>query len=290
MTRHDLPLDDDLERLTRDQLAGEVAKLRRGIREHRDSTSHALCWHHPALWGLLPEKTDPLPVVPDWPEFLRGCVRYRQSLDEQAPGAPRSGEPYREQAATAGSAPAAAEATMMWRRLDLPGLDVCSLVRADHGWRLEGAAVFNDGGRPVLLAYEVDCDSKWRTSRARVRGHAGGVAVVADIAASDGVWRLDGAIIAGVGGCVDLDLGFTPATNLLSIRRLALVEGDAVNVRAAWYDAGATGLRPIEQRYERRSYSAYWYESPAFEYAAELEVLPTGFVRRYPRLWEPAIE
>jgi len=34
-----------------------------------------LCWHHPALWGLLPEKQDPLPVVPEWPEFIRGCVR-----------------------------------------------------------------------------------------------------------------------------------------------------------------------------------------------------------------------
>ena len=84
-----MTLDDDLERLTREELASEVAKLRRGIREHRDSSGQELCWHHPALWGLLPEKTDPLPVVPDWPEFMRGCVLYRKSLDEQAPGAAR---------------------------------------------------------------------------------------------------------------------------------------------------------------------------------------------------------
>jgi hypothetical protein len=42
----------------------------------------------------LPEKTDPIPVVPQWPEFIRGCVRYRQSLDEQAPNAPRTTEEY----------------------------------------------------------------------------------------------------------------------------------------------------------------------------------------------------
>jgi hypothetical protein len=42
----------------------------------------------------LPEKTDPLPVVPAWPQFMQGCVRYRQSLDEQAPGAPRSSQQY----------------------------------------------------------------------------------------------------------------------------------------------------------------------------------------------------
>jgi hypothetical protein len=27
-------------------------------------------------------------AVPPWPVFLRGCLRYRQSLDEQLPGAP----------------------------------------------------------------------------------------------------------------------------------------------------------------------------------------------------------
>jgi len=80
--------------MSQEQLIDEVRKLRAGIRRHRDSTRHELCWHHPDLWGLLPEKTDPQPVVPEWPQFMQGCVRYRQSLDEQAPQAPRSSEPY----------------------------------------------------------------------------------------------------------------------------------------------------------------------------------------------------
>ena len=79
------PPDDDLIRMTRDELIGEVKKLRDGIRIHRDSTGNDLCWHHPALWGLLPEATDPLPEVPAWAEFMSGCVRYRQSLDQQLP-------------------------------------------------------------------------------------------------------------------------------------------------------------------------------------------------------------
>ena len=89
-------MDDDLEGMEREQLITEIKKLRAAIREHRDSTGHELCWHHPRLWGLLPEKENRLPIVPEWPEFMRGCVRYRQSLDEQAPHAPRSKEPYRE--------------------------------------------------------------------------------------------------------------------------------------------------------------------------------------------------
>jgi hypothetical protein len=85
-------MDDDLDGLSRDELIAEVKRLRHGIRVHRDSTGHELCWHHPALWSLLPEQTDPLPRVPDWPQFLRGCIRYRQSLDEQLPHAARSAE------------------------------------------------------------------------------------------------------------------------------------------------------------------------------------------------------
>jgi hypothetical protein len=87
-------VDDDLRTMSREQLVDEVLKLRRGVREHRDSSMHELCWHHPDLWGLLPERTDPQPVVPEWPEFLRGCIRYRQSLDDQLPDAPRSNQPY----------------------------------------------------------------------------------------------------------------------------------------------------------------------------------------------------
>jgi hypothetical protein len=89
-------MDNDLEHWSREQLIAEVKKLRQGIRLHRDSSGHELCWHHPALWALLPEATDPVPVVPDWPQFMRGCIRYRQSLDQQAPQAPRSDEPFRE--------------------------------------------------------------------------------------------------------------------------------------------------------------------------------------------------
>jgi hypothetical protein len=85
-------MDEDVERMSRDQLAAEVRKLREGIRSHRDSSGQELCWHHPALWSLLPEQHDPLPTVPEWPEFLRGCIRYRQSLDEQLPSGPRTHE------------------------------------------------------------------------------------------------------------------------------------------------------------------------------------------------------
>ena len=84
----DRSLDGDLDAMDAPRLREEVRRLRAGIRAHRDSTGHELCWRHPALWSLLPEPMDPDIAVPPWPRFLRGCVHYRQSLDEQRPDAP----------------------------------------------------------------------------------------------------------------------------------------------------------------------------------------------------------
>jgi hypothetical protein len=89
-------MDEDLDTLSHQQLAAEVKKLRSAIRAHRDATGQGLCWHHPALWSLLPEKATPAIEVPDWPQFMRGCLRYRQSLDEQLPNAPRTTEEYKD--------------------------------------------------------------------------------------------------------------------------------------------------------------------------------------------------
>ena len=89
-------MDDDLQTMDRPALIAEARKLRAGIRKHRDSTGHDLCWHHPALWSLLPEKIEPTIAVPPWPKFLRGCIHYRQSLDEQAPGARAHDKEYDE--------------------------------------------------------------------------------------------------------------------------------------------------------------------------------------------------
>ncbi len=87
-------MDEDLEGLSREALIAEVKRLRQGIRTHRDSSGHELCWHHPQLWSLLPERVDPAIAVPPWPRFLRGCVKYRESLERQRPNAPVDDREY----------------------------------------------------------------------------------------------------------------------------------------------------------------------------------------------------
>lgn len=89
-------MDDDLNQMSHDDLISEIKKLRDGIRKHRDCSGHNLCWYHPDLWNLLPEKYDPEISVPDWPLFMEGCIRFRRSLDEQLPNALRTEEHFKE--------------------------------------------------------------------------------------------------------------------------------------------------------------------------------------------------
>lgn len=180
------------------------------------------------------------------------------------------------------------EATILWRRLDTPGHDGCRLLRHADGWEVEGAAVFREGGAPARLAYRLVCDAAWRTVRGEVHGWLDAREVDYSVARSpEGQWALNGQAVPHLETCVDLDLGFTPATNLTQLRRIALAEGQAADVPVAWLDIAAGTLTILEQRYERRSDSTYWYEAPPFDYRALLEVDASGFVRRYPGLWEP---
>ncbi|MFJ1365090.1 YdeI/OmpD-associated family protein [Capnocytophaga canimorsus] len=83
-------MDEDLQQMTREQLISEVEKLRNAIRKHRDCSEHDLCWFHPHLWNLLPEKYEVDISVPQWDKFMQGCIQYRKSLDKQLPNAPRT--------------------------------------------------------------------------------------------------------------------------------------------------------------------------------------------------------
>jgi uncharacterized protein len=178
-------------------------------------------------------------------------------------------------------------ASILWRRLDTPGHDACRLQGDDGGWQLDGTAVFQHEGAPAHLTYRVWCDRAWRTREGFVHGWVGPQAVDVRIVRSiEGSWSIDDRVVPGVEGCVDVDLGFTPATNLLSIRRLDLAEGRAADVPVAWLDVAADTLELLPQHYERRTATTYWYESPTAGYTALLETTPAGFVSRYPGLWE----
>jgi uncharacterized protein len=177
-------------------------------------------------------------------------------------------------------------ASMLWRRLDLPGHDACGLARDGAGWSLRGTAAFLHPAGPASIAYAVRCDSRWQTVSAEIKGLLGGRRVGYSVAHRGRRWSLNGQSIAGLEHLVDLDLGFTPATNLQQIRRVPMPEGVAVALPVAWLDLDAGTLTQLPQIYERRSDTLLRYEAPSVGYQDLLELAPSGFIRKYPGLWE----
>ncbi len=180
-----------------------------------------------------------------------------------------------------------ADHPILWRRLDQPGHESARLSRRPDGWHLSGTAVFAHEARPCRLEYRVVGDSGWRTVSGRVTGWIGSQTVEIALSVDAGRrWRLDGTESPGVVGCVDLDLGFSPSTNLLAIRRLGLAVGQEAEVRAAWLGFPGLTLEPLDQRYRRLDVTTYRYESDGGRFVADLQVNAAGFVVRYPGLWD----
>jgi hypothetical protein len=174
-----------------------------------------------------------------------------------------------------------------WRRLDVPGRDHAGLVSTDQGHQLSGAAHFEDVDGLVAITYLVSLRSDWTTESAALRVMAAGrrrrVRIVGDAGRN---WRVQGQPMPAVSGCIDFDLAFTPATNLISIRRLALEVGGSAEVTAAWFDFRSSTLTPLRQIYRRTSADQYAYMCPDIDFATTLRVDTLGFVRDYPPLWK----
>ena len=175
---------------------------------------------------------------------------------------------------------------ILWRRLDRPGYEAAHLEFRGGEWHLTGTAVFADGDLPCRLDYAVVCDATWCTRRTRVTGWIGLEPVEFRISAGpDRRWQFNGVECPLVVGCVDVDLGFTPSTNLLPIRRLGLAPGEAGLVKAAWLRFPGFAFEPLEQLYRRETERRYLYESGGGRFSAPLEVNEVGFVTRYGRFW-----
>jgi hypothetical protein len=178
-----------------------------------------------------------------------------------------------------------AAVSVIWRRLDLPGHEAARLSAVPEGWRLQGAAVFRHASGPVRLDYDIRVDARWHTRQATVTGWAGAAAVDIDIVNDADGWRCNGAPVVAVAGCLDIDLGFSPSTNILPIRRLGLSVGAAAPVAAAWLRFPELDLVRLDQTYTRLGPDTWLYESAGGAFRRTLTVDAAGMVIDYPGLW-----
>lgn len=99
-------------------------------------------------------------------------------------------------------------------------------------------------------------------------------------------WKVGGKALNGIAGCVDVDLGFTPATNLIALRRLSLKIGQRAEAPAAYLSFPRMRFVKLPQTYRRIGRTEYEYEAPTVGYAGTLQVSASGAVVHYPGLFE----
>ena len=169
---------------------------------------------------------------------------------------------------------------VIWKRNEIEGFESSRMRSVDSGRQLEGSAVFAFEGVACRLDYDIRCSREWMTRTALVTGWIGDRDIAIDIVRTpDGDWTMDGAPVAAVATCEDIDLNFSPATNLLPIRRLELEIGMSATLRAAWLRFPQLVLQPLEQTYTRLGLNTFRYQAGTFE--AHLEVDDEGLVIDY---------
>ena len=176
-------------------------------------------------------------------------------------------------------------ATAFWRRLDIPGHDAARVTEAADGYELFGQASFLDPRGPAALRYVLDLTPDWVTRDGRISGFVGKRTVETHVVRTPDGWVLDGKT-RGMGDILDLDLGFTPATNMVQLRRVALAPGEAAAFDVAWLEAGDETLVRLPQHYQRLNGTDYDYHSPDNDYRATIVLATSGFAAVYPGLWE----
>lgn len=181
------------------------------------------------------------------------------------------------------------ERGVLWRRVDEPWMERCTLAREVQGggpWTMDGVVLGTSEGEPFEVRYSVSCDDGWITLGVGIDARIGTRTLDLELEREEGIWLVNGSKAPQLTGATDVDLGFTPSTNTLPIRRLGLEVGDSSEIQTAWVRFPELTVEPFPQRYTRLAERRYLYESLTSDFEAELEVDDLGLVVTYQGLFE----
>ena len=165
-------------------------------------------------------------------------------------------------------------------------MEVCRVMQEDSGVRLEGNVLLVSQGVSWQVHYAIRCDPGWVTREVDVRATGSAPHTISMRVDEEGRWWVNGAVREDLELCTDVDLGFSPSTNTLPIRRLHLELDRAATIQAAWVEFPTFAVQRVAQRYTRVGDRSYRYENLPTGFHADIAVDAMGLVTGYPPGWD----
>jgi hypothetical protein len=192
---------------------------------------------------------------------------------------------------------------VIWEGLDDWRAEVAQLELGDGELSAKGTQLGVDP-LPYRLDYALEASDWFITRRMRVEISGEGWSRRLNLSHDGhGDWRCEseedgtpdlappGGDVSALGDARDVDLGLSPLTNFMPLRRAGLHEGPgATDLLAAWISVPDLGLHASRQRYEhvrggsRGAVVRYLDAGAHAGFTSELEVDGDGLVRLYPGL------
>ena len=162
-------------------------------------------------------------------------------------------------------------------------------MRTGDEWIFRGTILTLAHDAAAEARYEIACDTLFQTRRANIYLRDSSSERSLKIDAQDGHWFENGRENQAVKGAVDIDLGWSPSTNTLPIRRLKLKVGETSGeFSAAWVRFPELTLQPLPQEYIRQADRQYRYSSRGGVFEANLLVDDDDLVLDYEGFWQRA--
>ncbi len=175
---------------------------------------------------------------------------------------------------------------IVWRRiLDDQSFEDCVVTSAPNGFAIAGSIIAVQDEEPLGVTYDIRCDRDWSAQAVAIEQKSGGVSRSLRLDRNGRGWLVDGVPDARLDGCAEPDLGLTPSTNALAIRRLSLEIGQAAEITCAWVKFPALSVEPSVQRYERLAERAFRYTNVASGFTAVVTVDELALPVSYERIW-----
>jgi uncharacterized protein len=191
-----------------------------------------------------------------------------------------------------------------WRGADAWRAEAAELDLRPDGVVATGVQV-GDAPVPYRLDYRLDASARWVTSALEATATGDGWTRRLRLARDErGAWSAEatatgvrvaeladppGGDAAPLATALDCDVGFSPLTNLLPVRRLGLLDdepGIAHDVLTAWVAVPSLAVEPSPQRYAlgRRDPARPTVRFSAGDFTADLVLDAEGLVLDYPDL------